>query len=408
MKTKAMCILIAILFVSACSGAIGTNMPDFTTPTGDQSGGKVATMVAETLTAMAVNVNTSAPTATSTPEPVTVLPQTLYYLAVDSTGIVQLFRLDRDGVTIKKVTSEQYDVYDFDVSSAHGGKIVFDTGGQLILCDPDGANRMVIDNIQPNSHQYYVAYPHWSPDGKIIAYLSGMQVHFYDLVSKTSTLALGNDGVDYISIGDFSPDGKDLIVGTTNNKAIYNISTATISFLKFPEFSKQTFKFSPVTWSKDSRYVYAADWMNGGSGEGLRLSGLWRFDTDGIGLQLIAGITVGAPSNPSFISTPFQEPDGSLVYLYSPPAPQSPKPQLSLVHSDADGVTNRTVLRPETFKLDNSGLWMPDGKGFIILQVDDFAFSSMLLVPVDPSLPVITLMNDARSVVGWQPLRWGP
>ena len=61
-----------------------------------------------TLTALASTGGgpTAAVTASAPAGSTISLPHTLYYLAADSAGLTQVFRIEKDGVTRRQVTSE--------------------------------------------------------------------------------------------------------------------------------------------------------------------------------------------------------------------------------------------------------------------------------------------------------------
>src|SRR5688500_9887947 len=61
---------------------------------------------------IAATISATAPTDGSTAS----LPGTFYYLAPDSAGLLQVFRLERDGTTQRQITSESASVSDYDVS----------------------------------------------------------------------------------------------------------------------------------------------------------------------------------------------------------------------------------------------------------------------------------------------------
>src|SRR5512139_3341345 len=68
----------------------------------DPSQGQVSTAVA--LTFQALTPGSENP-VTPTPADDTLLPHSLYFLANDTAGLVQVFRLERDGKTRRQVTS---------------------------------------------------------------------------------------------------------------------------------------------------------------------------------------------------------------------------------------------------------------------------------------------------------------
>jgi hypothetical protein len=77
---------------------------------------------------------------------------------------------------------------------------------------------------------------------------------------------------------------------------------------------------------------------------------------------------------------------------------------LQLVRSAPDGVTGRTVLRPESFPLLNEALWAPDASSVIVVSapaVDTYQGGQAEVVYLD-GRPGIVLTTFARQ------LKWGP
>ena len=80
---------------------------------------------------------------TETPEPDTatgLLPHSLYYQATDSAGWMQVFRMEKDGRTVKQVTSEPGDLTHYAVSPVDGS-VAYVFGNQLIWVNVDGTGR---------------------------------------------------------------------------------------------------------------------------------------------------------------------------------------------------------------------------------------------------------------------------
>src|SRR5512138_333816 len=108
---------------------------------------QVATSVAQTLAAVSTQppilpspVPTQPPAATPTPE---LLPHSLYYLNTDSAGLLQVFRLARDGKTVQQITFEPTNVDSFDVSPLDGS-VAYGANNQLFLVDANGAGRRAL------------------------------------------------------------------------------------------------------------------------------------------------------------------------------------------------------------------------------------------------------------------------
>ena len=371
----------------------------------------VATSVAATLGAIPSATPIPEPAATFTPEPASLLPRSLYYQAGDSNGKFQVYRFGRDGITITQVTFEAEGVNYFNISPVNG-RLVYNTGNQLLLTDNNGANPKVIATNQDPSNKNYLSYPSWSPDGGTIAYVEDGSIYFYSLETGASRLILGNtgDGLIYDQIRDFSPDGSKLIVHASSVLGIYDLPSHTVAFLQISEYPRSEFSCNPTFWSPDSKYLYLAEWIGAAGVDCIRSPGLWRFNPDGTGTTLMPGLGDNGMYENNKTAALWQAAAGNLIYLFSgPETGTDPFAPFSLVRSAADGVSNRVVLRPETFRVTDLSLWAPDGSAVVIVQNNGTGnlFVNLVLVPVDPSLPVVTLLADA-SKLGWNPFRWGP
>jgi hypothetical protein len=110
----------------------------------------------------------------------------------------------------------------------------------------------------------------------------------------------------------------------------------------------------------------------------------------------------------NFASAPFLSPDGFLYFFYTTqPFTQQDdvsRPPLQLVRSEVDGVTNRTMLRPETFELMNEALWAPDAS-FVITAMapnQDMYQGGKVEMYYTDGQPVISLIPFAME------MKWGP
>ncbi len=405
--------VVVVLFIlgllPSCAGGIPAQAPKIDPKA-------LATIVAGTLSAMPQAIPPSKPDVSPepalkpTPAASDVLPHNLYYQAADANGKWQIYSLGRDGHTITQITREAEGVNYFDVSRADG-RLVYSTGARLVLTDPEGTNPRLIAESPNSPNNRYKAYPHWSPDGQSIAYVDDSGISFYLVGSGSSTRMLSSDpaaDLIYDEVGSFSPDGSKLVVHKQWSNGIYDILTGAVALLHIPEQPQAIFACSPIYWANDSKSLYVAEWI-GAAGVGcIRQPGLWRFNLDGTGTTLLPGID--ETGRGFYTAAGALKHDGdNLVYLYSQPEPNVMIPKVVLTRSRPDGVTDRAVLRPDTFNMSDGTLWTPDGSALVIAQNIETGnrFMNMVLVPVDPALPVVTLMTDA-SQLSWNPMRWGP
>lgn len=386
-----------ILFLTFILTACGGNAPA-STPTVDPSA--VAALVA---TMMAGN-STVTPTVTSTPEVPTVLPRSLYYLAQDINGMGQIYRLDRDGVTITQITFEQDGVNNFDVSPIDSA-IVYPVQNSLITVGANGENREVLVQ-DPNTG--YLRNPIWSLDGKTIVYGSGKDVVIYSFTTGNNETVISGSDNEANSPVSFSPDSRKLII---MREIVPSIAGPGMSLIY--DFDSQMLTsigqdntpfscFAGITWTTSNNflcfsYVFA----------GPTVPGLWRVNAEDGSVETLIFSESCPPCLP--VAAPHLQADGNLYYLYSEVENvNNTYPSLSLVSSNADGVTDRTTLRPETFNVSHAK-WTPNGDALLIAQNDGIGFSptNLILVPVNPSVPIVTIMADASAVSAYS-LRWGP
>src|SRR5690349_7329600 len=170
--------------------------PSGGTPTPPFSPEQLGTAVALTLTAAVPGG--AEPTATlpggATPGGATVLPHSLYYLGTDSAGLIQVFRIEQDGVTQRQLTSEPVTVNDYDISPVDGS-VAYVANNQLLLVNADGSNRrLLVDGgpVDPNNPFIStVSAPVFSPDGQTLAF--GYQgLRLYSFSTSDSELILEN------------------------------------------------------------------------------------------------------------------------------------------------------------------------------------------------------------------------
>jgi hypothetical protein len=341
--------------------------------------------------------------------PSLLLPYRLYYIGYSyQLKNYQIFRFERDGITNSQVTNDSDGIISFDIIQNSIGIIYLDNKHNLKLTDIQGRiTKIMVPNINSESPALS-----WSPDGKTIAYQNGGIV-FYSLKSNTSNLILKNIDDKWVySPRSFSPDGSMLMVASGCRYAFYNIAYKILTLLDSPSNDADYSCGGTQTWSPDSKNMFIADGDLAGGKEGMRLPGLWRYTTDGKGVNLLPSPFINNKyMYNKAIASWVDINTGDLFFLFSPPDTGVDNPLIpySLVHSDPDAVTNRIVLRPETFHpaTFHQTLWAPDGSFLIIVQYGEKTiYSDMILVPTDPNRPIITLMSDASSFAG--NLRWGP
>jgi Tol biopolymer transport system component len=399
---------ILILILTACSGNTATP----TISDEDAIATAVATMLSGLSTDMPVIEQTAVATvaiepesvATSTTEPQTLLPRSLYYLAQDANKTQQIYRLNRDGTEITQITFEQDRVTNYDISPVDG-TIVYGVRDNLITMNNNGEKRQVlVEDPDINSPLL------WSPDGKTIVYLSGRnKVFTYSLATGNNEILLSGSDEETVSPVSFSPDGKKLIfqkyvdpMGLDGTMNIYDFVSQSIVTIGDGNVDKPSPCYSSqIVWNTPNT-IFCYKHVLVGS----RWLGLWQVNAvDGSVDTLL--FSESCPQSCSPVAAPYQNEDGDLYFLYGENDINA-YPSLSLVKSASGEITNRVTLRPETYKVVNA-LWTPDNHALVIVQHDGInpVSANMILVPLDVSLPVVTLMPET-GVLDAYSLRWGP
>ncbi|MBK9924080.1 MAG: PD40 domain-containing protein [Anaerolineales bacterium] len=391
----------------ACALPIGTGDSE---PTTDQ----VATIVAGTLQALTPVSSTVVPDAPSaTPAPAGILPRSLYYIGSDGSGLAQVFRVERDGVTTRQITFEPSNVSSFDVSPIDGS-MAYVANNQLLSINADGSGRsLLVDGgvVDPNNQMSTsISNPVFSPDGLTIAYgLRGLNL--YSIIGGTPTTVLPQQ-VD-ASTGmtremyvpkNYSPDGTKILitVAIPNSDGISSgiYVPATNSLVRISG-EGAIFCCAKQGWTPDSAALFSANPSLGMFG-----SGLWRVDavTGAITTLIPSDAGSGAYNLPD---EPYLAPDGQLYYFFSAaPSPDGfiNRAPLQIVRSAPDGVTGRTVLNPEGLQLINEVLWAPDASFVIIVfaPMQDVYVGGQAEVTYYDGRPPVILTTYAQD------LKWGP
>lgn len=401
------------VFLSLTLAALACNSPlgggEATSPP-DQ----VATIVASTLTAVA----TDEPTAGITPEPdepASLLPHSLYYLGNDSANLSQVFRMERDGVTTRQITFESDSVGSYDVSPLDGS-VVYVADNQMILIQADGSGRrMLLDGGEVDENNPFLTRinsPVFSPDGRSIAYGRG-GLNFYSLETGVSNLViedLWDDAGGGLLIPrelywpeKYSPDGQKLLISLGyyegSSSAIYYPSGGALVRLNGADGA--VICCGDPNWTADSAALYSAfPYM------GMFTAGMWRVDAStGNVTTLLPGEAGDGTYN--IPSDAYLAPHGQLYYFFVNFRPEQEfveRAPMQLVRSAPDGVTGRTVLRPDTFELMNEALWAPDASFVLVAfaPISDVYVGGQVEIVYTDSRPNVVLIPYAQR------LKWGP
>lgn len=400
--------IILIAVAAACAAPAPRDEPQ---PSFDQ----VETAVVMTFQALApeaTNLSTGVPdTATG------LLPHSLYFLGNDDQGLSQIYRIERDGRTKTQLTFESSNVLDYDVSRADGS-LAYEVDNHLVLANPDGSNRRLLIQGNPESELRGFYNPVFSPDGQTLAF-SYQGLNLYSMATGASSLVLMDQMKD---IGDghilpvetyapesYSPDGTKLLVALGHwevapSHAVYHPATNTL--IRPAEVTDTiyccSFHGGPL-WSADSSSFFGAASIH----DTIYQSGeLWRVNAaDGATTRALR-----AENGMTYLpKKPYLAPDGQLYFFYGSYDVNSglyDAPVLQMVRSAPDGVTDRKVLREENFVLMNEALWAPDASFVIVATAPsrdwDQGGGVLELYSSDSQKGPISLAPFGRQ------MKWGP
>ncbi len=413
----------AFLTLAAAILACALPVPSTGRPTATASSSpdtnEVGKVVALTLTALAPTENspTAPAVVTATSASTALLPHMLYYLAPDSKGITQIFRIERDGTTRRQITSEAVNVTDYDVSPVDGS-VAYIIGTHLVYDGAGGTDHRVLmdgGTLDPKDPFIStVSSPVFAPDGRTIAYgYTGLRI--YSFATNKSQLIIRNQ-IDTLQNGllvprelyapeRYSPDGTKLLVTVGYyegaSSAIYDLAAKALTRLDGGQGA--VICCDDVEWSADSSSIYAAS-----PTLGMFMPGLWRVEAATGKVTTLIQAEVG-DGNYNLADEAYLAPDGQLYFFYAT-APISPaegaitRSPLRLVRSAPDGVTRRTALSQEDFQLLNEALWAPDAS-FVVAALastpEVYQGGQAEIVYLD-GRPNVVLVPFAQQ------MKWGP
>jgi hypothetical protein len=400
--------LLALLFLALAIMACA--LPSVSVENPAPSSDAVSTAVASTFQAM-TPVSTSG--VTPVPAGSTLLPHSLYFLANDNTGLVQVFRLERDGKTRRQVTAEPVNVGNYAVNPVDGG-VAYVVNNQIVLVNADGTNRrMLVDGGAVDENNGFVnriSNLVFSPDGQTLAY-GHHGLNFYSLPTGASNRAIENQIKD---MGNgmmfptelywpekYSPDGSKLMItlGYYEGAEAAFFDPQSKSLTRLGDAPGALICCDGALWSADSSKVYS-----GNSAAGMFNPGLWQVDpANGDVTTLLASNYDTSTFN--LAKYPYLAPDNQLYFFFlASNTGEYSRTPLQLVRSAPDGVTGRSVLREEKFDTMNEALWAPDASFVIVVKApgqDVYQGGIPSIVYVD-GRPDVQLTDFAQQ------LRWGP
>jgi Tol biopolymer transport system component len=406
-KLHAFLALIALLAVAlACANPVGGTAP--------KQPANVETVVAATIQALTAPAPKAGVT-NPTPSTSDLLPRSLYFLNNDAAGIVQVYRLEKDGKTIKQITFEPAKVDYYDVSLADAS-VAYVSNNKMYTVKADGSNRsMVVDGGPHNENEPFfnaITNPVWSPNGQSIAF-GYKGLNFYSITTGQYSNMLKDQIEDQNGFSfprelyrpeKYAADGSKLVITLlyfeSASAAVYYPNGNVLVRLKNDEGAMIC--CGNTNWTADGSALYAAY-----ANLGMYSPGLWRVDSvNGTVTTLVKGDLGNGTFN--FADAPHLAPDGQLYYFIASQTTTdvfASSVRLQLVRSAPDGVTNKTILRPETYQNMNEALWAPDASFVVVAEApiqDVYEGGAVQLVYTDVQKGVISLLPFAME------MKWGP
>ena len=405
---------ISVLLISilACGLPGGQDQPSATQEA--SSPDQVATVVASTMQALTPGVQDPSSTPGGNPPSSDLLPYALYFINNDDAGIAQIFRLERDGTSVSQITAEPVKVYSYDVSLVDGS-VVYVSNNQLLLINADGSGRRVLvdGGVQDPNNPFLnaIRLPAFSPNGQTIAY-GYKGLNLYATSSGVSNRVLEDD-IDDLGGGLLVPremywpekyyaDGSKLLItlGYYEGASAAVYYPAANSLVRLNGGEGALICCDAMEWSADGSVFYSAS-----PSAGMFNSGLWKVDVSN-GTVITLFTSNYDTGSFQYANVPYLAPDGRLYFFYYAATGElNTRTPLQLVRSAPDGVTNRTVLRPESFQLMNEALWAPDAS-FVVAAIapsEQIYFGGVLeLFYTDGQKSRVTLAPFGQI------LKWGP
>lgn len=340
-----------------------------------------------------------------------ILPRSLYFLS-ERSGSRQVWRMERDGVTVSQVTQEASAVQAFDVSVVDGS-VALVTNNQLYIVDSDGSDRrLMVDNAVANSEaeDYFytqrISDPRFSPDGRYLAFgFDGLWI--VDLSTNQAIHLLqnevseGEDGLiveAYYAPIAWAPNSQQLLLslGDEEGSTLAFLNPGSEELVASVE-SNTGLVCCQAAWAPDSGSVVVASPYTG-----LIEPGLWRYDVRTAEATRL--IEVQADGLFQFAGWPLQLTDNGLQYFFASAAelPAGDIP-LFMVHSGTDGVSGRAQMRSEALGNISEALWAEDGSLALVVQTrPDGGIGGSVLLAFSDGRQLQLLLDAAHQ------LRWGP
>jgi hypothetical protein len=264
---------------------------------------------------------------------------------------------------------------------------------------------------QNNPFLNNITNPVFSPNGQTLAY-GYKGLNLYSLSAGTSNLVIENQIDDNIGGGllfptelywpeRYSPDGSKLLITLGYyegaSAAIYDPASGGLVRLSGAEGA--LICCDAMEWSADGSSIYSAS-----PAAGMFNSGLWKVDPSSGAVTTLFTSNIDSSSF-LYADEPYLAPDGQLYFFFAESTNElNSRTPLQLVRAAPEGVTGRTVLRPETFELMNEALWALEASFVVVAFAntpDTYQGGRAEIVYLD-GRPNVVLAQFAQQ------MKWGP
>lgn len=348
-------------------------------------------------------------------EPKVLLPAPLYYLS-GVNGLLQIFRMERDGERVTQLTEEPEGITMFHRSPVDN-RLVYITGNDLVVAGAMGESPVVIYHLElpPGSESAYLIphlmHPRWSPDGQRIAFgMFGVNLINPDGSQHEEVLpgTVSMDPNEIFQRGGkiyrpeaWSPDGRRLLVTIAwvpegGNLGVLDLESGDLLSLE------PSPTCCDAAWGHDGSEVYLA-----GSSYGLAEPGLFRYDAgDGAFQTIIPAKEDESDHAFNAFLAPSSSPDGHLYLLASP----KPVTMLDSIAWLAPMRAPRGEVHLDTLQTLNEdslpvieAAWAPKHEGILIVS-GEFGWQEMggplYYVPTDGSKAIDLMVTGRYPLFG--------
>jgi hypothetical protein len=341
------------------------------------------------------------PSSTATPGKA-VLPAAIYFLAPgQSSEVDQIWRLERDGKTLRQISHQLEGISGLDVSP-RDGQLAFTSGERLYLADPLGEQHQILfeatssDTWQLDEGWLWtqeLAGPRWSPDGSQLT-VNQNGVWIIDPLENNSYKLIENhipppEQLAQIVIhqaNEWSPNGERILV-----RQSYSSGHSWLSVNISDKSAGANFAWdvADVAWRNDNQHTFVGDW-------GRR--GLWLADAI-LGDEVI----FSAELDPQLlVGWPRESHDGHLFFFMGGGSGYTQEGQsipLMLYQTSVDSMSEVQALHNQRHTI-RQVLWAPNASFAVLHDLD----GQLTLLPTDTRSGI--LLADLGNLSAWN-FRWG-